>query len=83
MTSATPSAIARRSHSAPVLLVERDQLARRPGPRRAPRVGQQHQRQQPRDLAVVRQERVDGARQADRLARQVGAAAARSRRSLV
>ena len=34
-----------------ILLVERDQLAVRPGARRAPGVGQQHQRKQPGDLA--------------------------------
>ena len=50
-TSATPSAIAPRSHSAAILLVERDQLAGGAGARGAARVGQQHQRQQPRDLA--------------------------------
>ena len=45
-----------------VLLVERDQLAVRPGARRAARVGEQHQREQPGDLAVVGQQRGAAAR---------------------
>ena len=62
-----------------ILLVERDQLAVRSGPRRAAGIGQQHQRQQSGDLAVVRQQAVDGARQPDRLVRQIGCAAGRAR----
>ena len=55
--SATPSAISARSQSVPVLLVERNQLTVRSGARRATCIGEQHQREQPGDLGVVRQQR--------------------------
>ena len=45
-----------------ILLRERDQLAVRPGPRGAPRIGEQHQREQPGDLAHLRQQRCARAR---------------------
>jgi hypothetical protein len=54
--SATPSAIGRRSHGA-VLLGERISVAVGPVRAGAPRVGEQHEREQPGDLAVVGQQR--------------------------
>ena len=42
------------------------------GPRGAPRVGEQHEREQPRDLGVVRQQAVKDPRQSDRLVREIG-----------
>ena len=56
-----------------ILLVERDQLAGRSGPRVAPRVGQEHEHDQPGGLAVGGDEAVEPAGQAQGLARQVGA----------
>src|SRR3954447_17405897 len=56
-----------------VLLVEGDQLAAGTGAGGAARVGEQHQREQPRDLAVVGEEGVHRARQPDRLVGEVGA----------
>ena len=58
---------------AAVLFGERDQGAVRTGSRRTPGVGQQHQREQPRHLAVVGQQVVHLPGQADRLARQLDA----------
>ena len=52
----------------PVLFGERDQLAAGSGSRRAARIGQQHERQQSRDFAIVRQQVVNRPRQADRFA---------------
>ncbi len=56
----------------PVLLVERDELAPRSGARRAPRVGQQHQRQQARHLRLPGEAVVQGAGQAKSFAGEVG-----------
>ena len=67
--SATPSAMA-HDPKRPILLRQRNQLAVRPGARRPPGIGQQHQRQQARHLAVVRQQVVHRAGQPDRLVRQ-------------
>ena len=61
----------RRVPAAAVLLGERDQRAVRAGPRRTAGVGQQHQREQPGDLAVVGQALAQLPGQADRLARQL------------
>jgi hypothetical protein len=58
VASRTPSAIAGRFHRARVLFGQRDQLAVRAGAGRAPGVVQQHQREQPGDLAVLGQHRV-------------------------
>ena len=71
--SATPSAMASRSHRRSILFRERDQLAVRPGARRAPGIGQQHQRQQSGDLAVVREEVVHRPGEPDRLVREIAA----------
>jgi hypothetical protein len=57
----------------PVLFGERDQVTARRGPRGAPGVGQQHQREQPGHLPVGGQLPADHAGEADRLAREVGA----------
>ena len=54
-----------------VLLGQRDQRAVGALACAAARLGQQHQRQQPRDLAVCGQQRVRHPRQADRLAREL------------
>ena len=54
-----------------VLFGEGDQGAVRGGPRRAPGIGQQHERQQPGDLAVLGQESSEQAREPDRLRGQV------------
>ena len=56
-----------------VLLGERDQSAVGRGAGRTSGIGQQHERQQPRDLAVVGQQAVEVAAKPDRLGRQVGA----------
>ncbi len=56
-----------------ILLRERDQIAVRPGPRRPPGIGQQHQRQQSRDLPVVRKEVVNSPGQPNRLIREIAA----------
>ena len=56
--SATPSSMDVAVPEAAVLLGERDQRAVGAGAGRAPRVGQQHEREQPGDLAVVGQQRV-------------------------
>ena len=76
---ATPSAMSSGVPAAPVLLGHGDQLAVGPGPRRPAGVGEQHQRQQPRHLAVVGQQPVDHAGQPDRLGRQLAAVQARPR----
>ena len=73
VTSAAPSAIASPRPQRAVLLGQRDQRAVGAGPGRAARVGEQHQREQPRDLAVVGEQGEHGPREADRLAREVGA----------
>ncbi len=57
----------------PVLGVGRDQLAVRSGACRGARLGEDHQRQQPRHAPLVGQQPTDGAGQPDRLAGQVGA----------
>ena len=62
--------------SAAVLVGQRDELAVGGGARGAARVGEQHQREEARHLAVVGKNVVDRAREADRFARQVGACAA-------
>ena len=72
--------------SAPVLLGQRDERAVPGGPRRAPGVGEQHQREQPGGLRVVGQQPAQQAGQPDSLAGQVGALqvlAGRGRVSLV
>ena len=51
----------------PVLLVQRHQLAGR-DPRRPPRLGEQHQGQQPGDLGYVGQQLAEHPAQPDRLA---------------
>jgi hypothetical protein len=51
--SATPSAIAPDPTQVSILLVERDELSLRPSSRRAPRVGEEHEREESRDLAVI------------------------------
>jgi hypothetical protein len=56
-----------------VLLGQRNQRAVRPGARRKPRLGQQHQREQPGDLAVARQQAVHGPGEPDGLPGQVTA----------
>ncbi|KZM76648.1 hypothetical protein A0J59_20105 [Cellulosimicrobium sp. I38E] len=63
----------------PVLLGERHELAARAGPGAAPGVREEHEREQPRDLRVVRQQRVHRPGQADRLAGQVRAPQVRPR----
>lgn len=50
-----------------VLFVEADQFARRVGAGGTARVGQQHEGEQPRDLAVAGQQRPHGPGQPDRL----------------
>ena len=62
----------RRVPGAAVLLVERDQLAARRDPGGAAGLGEEHQRQQPGHLAVVRQQGADQAGEPDRLGGQVG-----------
>ena len=57
----------------PVLLAERHQLAVRVGARRPACVRQQHQREQPGDLGVVRQHAVQRPGQPDRLPGQLDA----------
>ena len=54
-----------------ILFRERDQLAVRSGSCRAARIGQQHERQQSRHLAIVREQIVNGSRQPDRLTGQL------------
>ncbi len=61
VTSATPSAIASRSQSVRSCSVSGISSPFGPGPRRPPGIGQQHERQQPGDLAVVGQQMVDRA----------------------
>ena len=61
----------------PVLLGERDQRAVGPGARRAARVGEQHEREQPGDLAVVGQQR-GAPRGSSRIASPVSSARCRS-----
>ena len=56
-----------------ILLVERNQLAVSAGSRAAAGVGQQHQRQQPGDLAVGRQQMMDRPGEPNRFVRQVAA----------
>ncbi|GIU90476.1 MAG: hypothetical protein KatS3mg010_1575 [Acidimicrobiia bacterium] len=74
MTSAVPSAIIARVPAGPVLLGERHERTARPGARPAAScLGQQHQREQPGDLAVVGQRTVQHPRQPDRLRREVRA----------
>jgi len=55
----------------PFLFGERDQLAVRSRPRRAPGIGQEHQREQPRRLGVAREHAMDGAGQPNRFAGEV------------
>jgi hypothetical protein len=57
----------------PVLLGERDELPVGRRSRRAPRVDQQHQREEARDLAVVGQQPVRNPRHPDRLVGELGA----------
>ena len=64
----------------PVLLVERDELAVRPGARRPAGVGEQHEREQAGDLAVVGQQPVQRARQPDRFVGEIGALQVGARR---
>src|SRR5215218_918068 len=72
-TSATPSSMDARSHSPRSCSASGTSVPSGPRARRPPRVGQQHQREQARDLAVVGQQRVDRAGEADRLPRQLRA----------
>ena len=62
-----------------ILLGQRDQLAVGVGPRGAPGVDQQHQREQPGHLGVVGQQPLHDPGQPDRLRRQLGALQARGR----
>ena len=78
--SATPSAMAPGSQRRPILLVERDELALRARARGSPRIGQEHERQQPRDLGLVGDEAMEHAGETKRLARQVGPQQTRARR---
>ena len=57
----------------PILLGERNQLAFRAGAGRVSCVGQHHQGEKSCDFGIVRKQVVNGARQPDRLRRQVGA----------
>ena len=57
----------------PVLLGERDQRAAGAGPRRAPGVGEQHEREQAGDLVVAGREPVQQPGQPDRLVGELGA----------
>jgi hypothetical protein len=61
----------RRVPGPTVLFVEGDQFAPRRDPGGAAGLGEEHQRQQPGCLTVVRQERTDQAREPDRLGGQV------------
>ena len=61
----------RRVPGPAILLVERDQLAARRDPGGAAGLGEEHQRQQPGHLAVLRQELADQPREPDRLGGQV------------
>ena len=61
----------RRVPGPTVLLVERDQLAARRDPGGAAGLGEEHQRQQPGHLTVLRQEFADQASEPDRLGGQV------------
>jgi hypothetical protein len=56
-----------------MLLVERDDLAARSRPRRAPRIREEHEREEAAHLAAVREELVRRAREADRFAREIQA----------
>jgi hypothetical protein len=64
---------------AAVLVGERDQRAVGARARGAPRVGQEHEGEQSRDLAVVGQQGVHRARESDRLARELAALQGRAR----
>ena len=72
-TSATPSAISGPIPQRAVLLGERDEAAVGRRARGPARVGEQHQREQAGDLAVVGQQRVHHAGEPDRLGRELGA----------
>ena len=56
-----------------ILLVERDDLAVRSRSRGAPRVGEEHEREEAAHLAAVREELVRRAREADRFTREIHA----------
>jgi hypothetical protein len=56
-----------------ILLVQRDQLAAGSGAGRAAGIGEEHEREQSGDLAILREESVHHARQPDRLGGQIGA----------
>jgi hypothetical protein len=67
--------------AAAVLLRHGDQRAVRPGARRPARVGEQHQREEPGHLAVLREQAVHDPGQPDRLGRQLGALQVRAGRA--
>ena len=71
LISAVPSSIARRSQTRSILLGERDQGAVVADAGRPAGVGQEHQREQTGDLAVVGQEAPQLARQPDPLRAQL------------
>ena len=73
---AAPSAIAAASQRAAVLLLERDELAVGAQPLRAPRVGEQQERQQPEHLGLVGHQPREQAGEPDRLLADVAAHAA-------
>ena len=70
-----------RVPEAAILVGEEDELAVGREPRVAPRVLQQHQRQQPERLRLVRHEHAEELREPDRLAAEVTADERRRRRS--
>ena len=72
VTSATPSAIGVGVPERPVLLVERHQRPVGAGAGWAAGVGQQHQAEEPGHLAVVGEQPVELAGEADGLGRQLG-----------
>ena len=73
LASATPSAMACRSQSVRSCSSSGINSPSGPGARRAAGVGQEHQREQAGHVAVVGQELMDLAHQADRFVRQIGA----------
>ena len=66
-----------------VLVLEQHELAARPRPRLAPRVVEEHQRQQPEDLGLVGHQRREDPGQADRLRRTARAGPAVAGRRVV
>ncbi len=73
LTSRTPSATPVRSQRRAILLGERDKSPVRPGTRRPASVGEQHQRQQARDLPVAGPVCMELPREPDRLGAELDA----------